>query len=1017
MKNEDVKLINRVLDGDDDAFSVLVSKYQKSVHALVWRKIEDFHIAEDITQETFLKAYQELASLKKPQRFSSWLYVIATNHSNTWLRKRRLSTQSIENTSDVQIENATYSEYISSENEKTVAEVQREVVKKILGQLQESDRTVMTLYYLGEMSYEEISEFLGISVSAIKNRLYRARQRLKKEEPMIRKALDHFNITPNLTENIMSEISRTKQVAPTYGKPFIPWAVAASTAVLIALMLGIGTQHSTRFQKPYSLDAQVEMKVELVDTPIVLNLEAKPDVRRQFGNTNTVSKNDTPKQNPDEVLLFTADVEAEDEVAVPKQKWIQVNPVKGTDAGGITVTSDAELYTYSYGKIYKYVPDEDKWEHIFNADSLDTNPRRLAHLKEWQNTLYILLAMKLFASNDDGKTWQILYSFPTEQHLDVFDFLTTEQAFYVIFSDHNVFRSDDNGKTWEIVNNEFPTQLNSLVVAQDIMLAGTRTGLYLKDSDRWQLIDFPVPKNIKERANIEITSTITNKDKIYLTGISNPQWQTGRNWWIFRSTDLGVTWDDITPTNAWSLEGWPPEIKLIAVDETLLAMGRGMVRSIDGGNTWLPPQLPGTTPVMDRSDPTVVMDNNTIYVLSQNDGLSRSIDKGKSWEMVMINPEDTIPIYNLIVYKGNNRTQTISSPLYGLITGEIVKTTDKGKSWKVVQSGTPMTTPDRWNESPTFYRIDKFDGILYAKARGVVDKSNQINLHYISTDDKLMPIEGIPSLDSKKLINLWYKWKTGTLDLTTKSFVEELKNSFLGADQFFLQIAERDQSRLIDRGLSGSFAVSGNTFFMEYNFKLFRCKRDDTEWYDTGVEETGELRYMEAAKAFKREGLLGKEIDDILGTWIQGFKLATSGNTVYVGKRDGHLIGSFDTGINWIDLTPALPFPVRAFKDIVFVGTTVYVATDAGVASTDNGKNWQSITDRTGIPIIIEKLAVDENTLYGSTKDSGVYRLEIGTWKQIISNIPKRVSSLAVAENTVFVSTRDQNMLYYNIEE
>ena len=310
MKNEDVELINRVLDGDDDAFSVLVSKYQKSVHALVWRKIEDFHIAEDITQETFLKAYQELASLKKPQRFSSWLYVIATNHSNTWLRKRRLSTQSIENTSDVQIENATYSEYISSENERTVAEVQREVVKKILGQLQESDRTVMTLYYLGEMSYEEISEFLGISVSAIKNRLYRARQRLKKEEPMIRKALEHFNITPNLTENIMSEISRTKQVAPTSGKPFIPWMIAASTVVLIALMLGIGNQHLTRFQKPYSLDAQSEMKVELVDTPIVLNLESKSDHPTQLKNAN-LSENNTSNQQPDNISVSVAEAQSE----------------------------------------------------------------------------------------------------------------------------------------------------------------------------------------------------------------------------------------------------------------------------------------------------------------------------------------------------------------------------------------------------------------------------------------------------------------------------------------------------------------------------------------------------------------------------------------------------------------------------------------------------------------------------------------------------------------------------------
>ena len=69
MKNEDVKLIQRVLRGDDDAFSLLVRKYEKQVHALAWRKIGDFHIAEEITQDTFLKAYKRLATLKEPATF------------------------------------------------------------------------------------------------------------------------------------------------------------------------------------------------------------------------------------------------------------------------------------------------------------------------------------------------------------------------------------------------------------------------------------------------------------------------------------------------------------------------------------------------------------------------------------------------------------------------------------------------------------------------------------------------------------------------------------------------------------------------------------------------------------------------------------------------------------------------------------------------------------------------------------------------------------------------------------
>ncbi len=292
MKNDDVQLIQRVLDGDDTAFSALVKKHQKSVHALAWRKTGDFHVAEEITQDTFLKAYQNLSTLKEPQKFAGWLYVIATNYCKMWLRKKGLSTQSLEDTSGAELEKATYSGYVIAENERVAVETQREVVKKLLAKLQESERTVITLYYLGEMSYEEISEFLGVSVASIKNRLYRARRRLKKEEPMIREALENFQITPNLTDNIMREIARLKPVAPSSSKPFAPWAIGVSTLAVVLLILGIANHQSlSRFQKPYSFSAASEMKIELIDAPVVLNLESEPDDRIQLGNANAQGEN------------------------------------------------------------------------------------------------------------------------------------------------------------------------------------------------------------------------------------------------------------------------------------------------------------------------------------------------------------------------------------------------------------------------------------------------------------------------------------------------------------------------------------------------------------------------------------------------------------------------------------------------------------------------------------------------------------------------------------------------------
>ena len=137
---------------------------------------------------------------------------------------------------------------------------------------------------------------------------------------MIREALDHFQITPNLTENIMREVSRLKPVTPPGSKPFVPWAIGVSTLVVVFLMLGVGNQYLSRFQKPYSFDAASEMTVELIEAPIVLNLDFKPDVRTQLGNVNTPSKNNAANQQPNEVSAAVAETESE-EIAKNYSQW------------------------------------------------------------------------------------------------------------------------------------------------------------------------------------------------------------------------------------------------------------------------------------------------------------------------------------------------------------------------------------------------------------------------------------------------------------------------------------------------------------------------------------------------------------------------------------------------------------------------------------------------------------------------------------------------------------------------
>ena len=1013
MKNDDVQLVQRVLDGDDTAFSTLVGKYQKPVHALAWRKIGDFHIAEDITQETFLKAYQKLSTLKEPRSFASWLYVITANRCNTWLRKRRLRTQPLETASGVELEKATYSGYVSAENERTMAEAQREVVKKLLAKLKESDRTVITLYYFGGMSYEEISKFLGVSVGAIKNRVYRAQERLKKEEPMIREALENFQITPSLTDNIMCEVSRLKPAAPSGGKPLVPWAIATSTLVVVFLMLGAGNQYLSRFQKPYSFNAASEMKIQLIDAPVVLNLESEPDNRTQLGNTNALGRNNGVVQQPDEILFAAAQTEGED-VSVSKRQWVQAEPARGTWLTTVFTTPEGELYVVDGDEnMHKLSADGRKWQHISRI-SLDTHWAARSFVAKWNDTFYVVPSDQLFASTDGGVTWDLLYSWQEEKkHWNPVELVLTDQAFYLAF-ENGIFRSEDGGKTWEAINDGLTGEIVSLVAIRNTLhlgsppvFAGTEDGLYRLEGGGWQRLEFPVSAKV-------IRSVAVTEKRLYVSvelgwdqiDLQKADREQQRTWWMFRSSDFGNSWEDITPTNAWPIKGRAPWIQLVAVGETLLAseMYGGIVRSTDGGGTWLAPQPPGTSFPLSPIYAAATVDENTIYVAG-NTGLYHTTNGGESWNLVNIGRH--AQVHDLVAFKEISKGRDTSTTLYGRVKEEIMKTTDSGHSWKAVHAEIPMKVPVR-NPHPTIVQVIKSGGVLYAKGNSPDD----IHLYRVSPDgNRLVPVQEIPRFDSSMLRNelslrrmgrFDILRKMGRLDLQGGSLAEHLQKSFPGATRFFKQLAAdpRQTNRLVDGGLRGAFAVSDDTFYMEYNFKLFRWEPGDTEWYDTELEETAELEV------------------DVWHKIMEGFKLTVSGNTVYVGKRDGHLVVSFDRGNNWIDVTPILPFPVKVFKEIVFAGSTVYVATDTGVATSSDGKRWRAITDAAGTHLIMERLAVDGTNVYGASETS-VYQLEGDgvRWKQLTPEVPDIVTSLAVDRNVLYVGTQRSGMLHLTINK
>ncbi|MDE0326268.1 MAG: RNA polymerase sigma factor, partial [Candidatus Poribacteria bacterium] len=216
-RGDDVQLIREILSGNDAAFSTLVEKYQKSIHALAWRKINDFHYAEEIMQDTFLKAYKKLPTLRNPNQFAGWLHVTANRLCIDWLRKQKrqqeqkLVMQSLEDTRPEEIEESSYTHHISEQRMTESTERYHELVQKLLEKLPENERAVVTLYYLDEMSTKEIGKLLGVSVNTITSRLQRARKRLRTDQEFLDQAFfGHLQLSDNLKENVMRQLEEIR---------------------------------------------------------------------------------------------------------------------------------------------------------------------------------------------------------------------------------------------------------------------------------------------------------------------------------------------------------------------------------------------------------------------------------------------------------------------------------------------------------------------------------------------------------------------------------------------------------------------------------------------------------------------------------------------------------------------------------------------------------------------------------------------------------------------------------------
>ena len=235
---------------------------------------------------------------------------------------------------------------------------------KLLEKLPESERTVMTLYYLGEMTTKEIGKFLGVSVNTVTSRLQRARERLQQhEELLVQEMLGSVQLPESLTQNIVRKVADMKPISPSTGKPLLPWAAFGAAAVLVTLLLlGVSNQYLVRFQKPYSFEAQSEPTIEIIDTPIVLNIDVKPDVRSQAGRAVNTDRNTGTGVQVSESDL--ASLTQDGAIQLSASQWAQTAGPQGGSVSDIFATAEGTIYAFSPTGIYRLRPDAPAWTLI-----------------------------------------------------------------------------------------------------------------------------------------------------------------------------------------------------------------------------------------------------------------------------------------------------------------------------------------------------------------------------------------------------------------------------------------------------------------------------------------------------------------------------------------------------------------------------------------------------------------------------------------------------------------------------
>jgi len=273
MRTEDGYIISKCLNEDPAAFGLLVDKYKESIYALAYSKLGNFHDAEDITQEVFTKAYQKLNTLKRWDSFLAWLYSITSNLCKMLIRSRSRMPDS-EYIEDQDLKALSNSSFESYQDEDLI-----QSVHETLSLLPEIHRQVLTLFYLGGMSTNQIARLLGTSPNTVLQRLHKARSRMREEMlGMMKTTFEEQKLPSGFTLRVV-EILKNIRIEPISPAKALPWGLSLAAGI-IATIIGFGTNLRFFDQSPINSLAQGGSRVlkvglypidamKLSDTPAI----------------------------------------------------------------------------------------------------------------------------------------------------------------------------------------------------------------------------------------------------------------------------------------------------------------------------------------------------------------------------------------------------------------------------------------------------------------------------------------------------------------------------------------------------------------------------------------------------------------------------------------------------------------------------------------------------------------------------------------------------------------------------